>query len=199
MRHPTKRSTRRRGARSRRGAALTVTLLSSFVVVGVGFAMLTVSAATQREYQTMVMRAQRRYLAQTGVAESLADMSAGGTGVLGTQASPVSRDAGTFRVSVTPNADGTMTLDSIGRVGDVALAICDFGAAFFDAGDCVGNLGGLTDAIDRHIETAIGQRCGNAQPDAAAAAGHERYAFFLLGHDAHLCFFQVSVGGPKNV
>ena len=123
MRNPNRSSTGRRATRSRRGAALTITLLSSFVVVGVGVAMLTVSGATQREYRTMVMRAQRRYLAQTGVAESLAAMCAGGTGNLGTQASPISRGVGTFRVAGSNHADGSLTLDAIGRVGTGSRAI----------------------------------------------------------------------------
>lgn len=114
---------RTRRDRSRRGSVMTVALLATFVLVGMGVAMLTVSTATQKDHEAAMHRANRRYLAQAGVSAALHELTTGGDGTMGSKSSPVKWAAGGFRTVVTDHGDGNFTIDSFGRVGSAARAV----------------------------------------------------------------------------
>jgi len=106
-----------------RGSVMTVALLATMVVVGMGVSMLTVSTATQRDHLAAQQRANRRYLAQSGVTQSILNMVQGGDGRLGTKQAPVAWGAGTLRAEVVDSGNKTYTITSYGRAGTSSRAL----------------------------------------------------------------------------
>ncbi len=128
---------------SRRGAALYVVLVATLVFVGMTLAMITVGLSTKREREESIHHAQRRLLAEAGLADSLVKLTAGGSGVLGSVGSPVAFGSGAYYVDVTDHGDQTFTIESTGVVGGVARRVrCvarDSTLALFDHAIFAGN------------------------------------------------------------
>ena len=112
-----------RRARRRRGSALVAALACSLTIAAVAVAMATVSAANHRDNEATRLHTERRLVAEAGLSAAYADLVARGTGNLGSSATPVEWAQGTFVVTCTPNADGTLALTSTGTVGTHATTL----------------------------------------------------------------------------
>ncbi|MCU0724388.1 MAG: hypothetical protein MUE73_01145 [Planctomycetes bacterium] len=105
------------------GTALYMSVVALIVLVSISTAMIMVSARTREEYAASKEDMQRRCLAESGVARALLDLHAGGTGDLGTAASPVAYGAGSYYVSAEAQSENLIVLTSRGVVGTDSRAV----------------------------------------------------------------------------
>ena len=74
------------------GSTLLVAVMASIVIVGLAFAMSTISMATRREYADAHLHLERLYVAEGGVSLAMLDMTHGGSGDIGSPTSPANRN-----------------------------------------------------------------------------------------------------------
>lgn len=106
------------------GSALSMALLASLVVAGLGMGMTTVSLSRQRDIETERLSVERRMIAEAGLAAAYADLIAGGDGVLGTAEARVQWGAGEYFTTCTTDADGDQTVTAYGKAGGRARGLC---------------------------------------------------------------------------
>ena len=103
----------------------------------------------------------------------------------------VRRDAGVVHQHVEPAEPLPHGVDNglpVRGLRDVALTVDRVGAALLERVEGTGHVGRVANAVDRQVEPAVGQRLGDAQPDPAASAGHQRHSFLCLAKTTSLTF-----------
>ena len=105
------------------GIALFLAVVATIAFVGIAIGMITSSLATAREYDSSKARVQRLHAAKAGVAFAVADIAGGGSGDLGTSDSPVPFGPGSFVVTAKDTPNSTVTITSVGTVGEDARAV----------------------------------------------------------------------------
>ncbi len=107
----------RTDSRGERGSVLAVALVLTFLVAGLGTAMLLVADARRKDEQSRVHSAQRRCLAESGLADALLEIAADGDGIIASASSALRSGPGDYWTTCTSPGPNRYTITSYGRVG----------------------------------------------------------------------------------
>ena len=102
----------------RSGGVMALVVVAVLAVATLSASMLQLSGATTKRQVSNTNIKLAFYMAESGLAESYQGLTIGKTGNVGTQATPARFGNGLFWVTATDNPDGTVTLDSVGMVGN---------------------------------------------------------------------------------
>lgn len=117
------------GAKSRRregerGSILFVSIVVMMVLVGMTMSMLLVVKGGSERATSSQERMRALYAAEFGVEQAILDLSAGGTGTVGTRANPIDiEESCSVWVATTDNGDNTFTIRSTGIVGRTSRSL----------------------------------------------------------------------------
>lgn len=98
----------------RKGTALLVATITVVVVVGISGTFLYTSMMRFGGMAHHIDRLQAFFLAEAGLAEAIKSLNAGGSGAVGSQASPISWQGGQYWTTATLNADSSYAVVSTG-------------------------------------------------------------------------------------
>lgn len=104
-------------SRRERGSVLAVALVLTFLVAGLGTAMLLVADARRKDEQSRIHSVQRRCLAECGLSEAVMEIATEGDGVIANSAAPVRSGPGEYWTTCTSPGPNRFTITSYGRVG----------------------------------------------------------------------------------
>lgn len=106
--------TRRTGNRSRRGGALLIALIATMVCAGMAAAMLAVGGASKKEHVASTEHMQALYVAEAGLSDGIAVLSAGRVPNMGDAANRIPFSNGNYFGTSVDNGDDTTTITVFG-------------------------------------------------------------------------------------
>lgn len=129
-----------------RGNILLAVVLIIVVISGLATAFMLQSVSDSREHLGAEKRMDALYVTESGISHAIADLSSGGTGVLGSQDVPVSFGRGNYWVWTVDNGDGTYVVTSNGYNTDgkraIEVILMKTGGGIYDNAVFAGNSSG---------------------------------------------------------
>jgi hypothetical protein len=113
----------RRNQSPQSGGALFASLVVVVIVAAVGASLVQLQSALTRRHVSSVDRRRAFYVAEAGLAEAFAAISAGKSGAVGTADEPAAFGDGVFWVEAQEDDEGRVTLDSTGLCGTGRFSI----------------------------------------------------------------------------
>ena len=108
---------------SERGNALLVALLVVVAMAGLAAALMMTSYQDSKRSRAEGEQTQVLYVTEAGVNHSIADITSGGSGNVGSSSTAIPFGGGSYHVAAVDNGDGTYTLTAQGELGDEMQAV----------------------------------------------------------------------------
>lgn len=101
-----------------RGNALAVAIIVVVIVAGLAAAIMSIVLQDHKQAEATIVVTRVEYIAEAGAGQSIADLTTGGTGNLGSKTALVGFGGGGFYATATDNGDTTWSIVSVGKLGE---------------------------------------------------------------------------------